>query len=85
MRLASAPDTVPGHPASRLWSLPGPLQQVRHREEKAEIAMIPKNTVKVEGKDADSVLKLIEALEDLDDVQKVEGNFDIDEAALAGA
>jgi YebC/PmpR family DNA-binding regulatory protein len=53
--------------------------------EEAEIAMLPKNTVKVEGKDADSVLKLIEALEDLDDVQKVWANFDIDVADMAGA
>ena len=53
--------------------------------EEAEIAMLPKNTVKVEGKDADSVLKLIEALEDLDDVQKVWAKFDIDVADMAGA
>jgi YebC/PmpR family DNA-binding regulatory protein len=51
----------------------------------AEIAWAPKNTVRVEGKDAESLVKLLEALEDLDDVQKVEGNFDIPEDALAGA
>lgn len=44
----------------------------------SEIVMIPKNTVRVDGKDAESVLKLIEALDDLDDVQKVHANFDID-------
>ena len=49
----------------------------------SEIAMIPKNTVKVDGKEAESVLKLIEALEDLDDVQKVHANFDIDVADMA--
>ena len=44
----------------------------------AEIAMIPKNTIKVAGKDATSLLKLLEELEELDDVQKVWANFDID-------
>ena len=53
--------------------------------QEAEIAMLPKSTIKVEGKDAESLLKLIEALEDLDDVQKVWANFDIDVADMAGA
>jgi YebC/PmpR family DNA-binding regulatory protein len=44
----------------------------------AELAMIPKNTVKLAGKEATSLLKLLEELEDLDDVQKVWANFDID-------
>jgi YebC/PmpR family DNA-binding regulatory protein len=49
----------------------------------AELALVPKNTVHVEGKDAEAVLKLIESLEELDDVQKVWANFDIDVADLA--
>ncbi|MEX1187243.1 MAG: YebC/PmpR family DNA-binding transcriptional regulator [Gemmatimonadaceae bacterium] len=49
----------------------------------AEIAWIPKNTVKVEGEVAESVLKLVEELEDLDDVQKVDANFDIDVEEMA--
>lgn len=44
----------------------------------SEIAMLPKNTVKVAGKDAETLLSLIESLEELDDVQKVWANFDID-------
>jgi len=48
------------------------------RAEEAELAMVPKNTVKVEGKDAQALLRLIEALEELDDVSKVFSNFDID-------
>ena len=48
----------------------------------AELAYVPKNTVRVEGKDAEAVLKLIESLEELDDVQKVWGNFDIDVEAM---
>ena len=52
----------------------------------AQITWVPKSTVKVEGADAQQLMKLLEALEDLDDVQKVEGNFDIDDAeALAEA
>ena len=47
--------------------------------------MIPKNTVQVDGKNAEQLLKLIEELEDLDDVQKVDANFDIDLAEMAKA
>src|SRR5574341_33407 len=49
----------------------------------AEIARIPKNTVKVEGGDAKRLLALIEALEEMDDVAKVFSNFDIDAEAMA--
>jgi YebC/PmpR family DNA-binding regulatory protein len=51
----------------------------------AEIAWIPKQTVRVEGGDARALLNLIEALEDLDDVQKVDANFDMDVSELAEA
>ncbi len=44
----------------------------------AEVQMIPQNTLKVEGKDAEGVLRLYEALEDHDDVQNVYADFDID-------
>ena len=49
----------------------------------SEIAYIPKNTVRVEGTDAESLMKLLEELEDLDDVQKVAANFDIDVAEMS--
>ncbi len=50
----------------------------------SELAMVPKNTVPVSGKEnIESLFKLIEALEELDDVQKVWANFDIDDAELA--
>ena len=39
--------------------------------------MIPQTSVKLEGKHAETMLKLMEALEDSDDVQKVNANFDI--------
>ncbi|HWH51614.1 MAG TPA: YebC/PmpR family DNA-binding transcriptional regulator [Gemmatimonadaceae bacterium] len=51
----------------------------------AELAMVPKTTVNVAGKDADSLLKLLETLEELDDVQKVWANFDMDVSAMARA
>lgn len=48
----------------------------------AEISMIPDNTVKLEGTDAIKMLKMIEALEDHDDVQEVYANYDIDDELL---
>jgi YebC/PmpR family DNA-binding regulatory protein len=51
----------------------------------AELAMVPKSTVKVEGADAERILRLVETLEELDDVSKVFSNFDIDAAQLAEA
>ena len=53
--------------------------------ESAEIAMVPTNTVKVEGDDAAKLLKLVEMLEDQEDVSKVFANFDIDATTLAEA
>ena len=49
----------------------------------AEVAMIPQNYVKVEGKEAEQTLKLLDALEDHEDVQHVWSNFDVDESQLA--
>ncbi len=48
----------------------------------AEITMIPQSTVKVEGKEAELVLKLVETLEDSDDIQRVYANFDIPDEEL---
>lgn len=45
--------------------------------EQAELTMVPQTTIKLEGKDAEHMLKLMEDLEDHDDVQKVYANFDI--------
>lgn len=49
----------------------------------AALAWIPKNLVKVEGENASALLKLLEALEDLDDVQKVDANFDMELSEIA--
>jgi YebC/PmpR family DNA-binding regulatory protein len=51
----------------------------------AEVEMVPQNYIKLEGGDARQMLKLMEALEDHDDVQKVSANFDISEADMAAA
>jgi YebC/PmpR family DNA-binding regulatory protein len=48
----------------------------------AELAWIPRSTVRVEGATAEQLIKLLEALEDLDDVQKVDANFDMDDSAI---
>ena len=48
----------------------------------AEVAMVPKNLMKLEGKNAQGMLRLSEALEEHDDVQNVYSNFDVDEKEL---
>ena len=48
----------------------------------ASVAMVPKNLIKLEGKSAQGMLRMYEALEDHDDVQNVYSNFDIDEKDL---
>jgi YebC/PmpR family DNA-binding regulatory protein len=48
----------------------------------AQVTYVPQSTVRVEGKDATSVIKLIEALEELDDVQAVYANYDIPDELL---
>ena len=45
-----------------------------------EISMIPSTTVKVTGKKADQLIRLLEALEDHDDVQKLWGNMEFEES-----
>ncbi len=48
----------------------------------ASISYIPKNTVKVTGADAEKLLKLLNALEELDDVQEVISNFEMDDKEM---
>ena len=45
----------------------------------AEVTMVPDTTVKLEGKDAEKIQNLVDALEENDDVQNVYGNYEIDE------
>lgn len=53
--------------------------------EQAELSWIPKSTVHVEGSTASQLIRLIEAIEELDDVQKVDANFDMDVSEMAEA
>jgi transcriptional/translational regulatory protein YebC/TACO1 len=53
--------------------------------EAAELTMIPKSTVTLDEADARRVLRLVDALEDSDDVQEVYANFDIPEDVLEAA
>ena len=58
------------------------LEKAGMQTESAEIAMVPKNTVKLEGKNAQAMLRLYDALEEHDDVQNVYGNYEVDEAEV---
>ncbi len=51
----------------------------------AEVSMVPQNKVHLAGRDAEVALKLLDALEDNDDVQNVYSNLDVDESALEDA
>lgn len=73
-----------------VYTLPAELDKVRealaakkYPVEGGELIMKPDNTVSVSESDAPKVLKLMEALEDHDDVQKVWANFDIPDQVLA--
>jgi transcriptional/translational regulatory protein YebC/TACO1 len=51
----------------------------------AEIAMVPQNYIKLTGAQATQMVRLVEALEEHDDVQHVYANFDIDESEIQAA
>jgi len=51
----------------------------------SEMTMIPQNMVKLEGKEAERMIRLMGAIEELDDVQKVYANFDIPDEILEAA
>ena len=53
------------------------------KPEEAEVQLVPENTIHLEGKEAEQLLKLMEILEDNDDLQHVYANFDIDEKVMA--
>ena len=72
-----------------VFTPPAVFEDVRSAIEKAGIAMasaeirkVPQNTVTIEGKDAEICMKLMDALEDHDDVQKVAANFDISDEVM---
>ncbi len=67
---------------ANLESVKKALQENEISFESAEITMEPSNTVKLEGKNAEHMLKMMDALEEHDDVQNIYSNFDIDESIL---
>ena len=71
--------------AASLHAVNDALKKSGIHVEEAEIALIPNSTVEVAGEDAEKLLRLMEALEDQDDVSKVFSNFDIDAETLAAA
>jgi YebC/PmpR family DNA-binding regulatory protein len=73
-----------------IYTAPGDLDAVRQAlaehqvpVSNAEIAMVPTTVIPLDPKEAGATLRLMERLEDLDDVQKVYTNLEISEAALA--
>ena len=58
------------------------LRRARVPVLEGQVSFTPQSTVRVEGKDATSVVRLIEALEELDDVQSVYANYDIPDEVL---
>jgi len=81
---AGAEDVIPAGDSYEIRCDVADFMTVRENLEKAgitytsaELTMIPKNTVAVDEADAKKVLRLLEALEDNDDVQEVYANFDI--------
>ncbi len=58
------------------------LEKAGIPHESAEIAMVPKNTIKLEGKNASAMQRLYDVLDEHDDVQSVYGNYEIDEAEV---
>jgi len=86
---AGADDVVESEGSVEVSADPKSFEAVRDalaasgfRPVSAEITMRPTMTVKLEGAQAESMLKLAEALEDLDDVQDVYANFDISESEM---
>jgi YebC/PmpR family DNA-binding regulatory protein len=69
-------------PPAEMEAVRSALDSGRVPLQDAEVTFVPQSTVRVEGKDAQSVLKLIEALEELDDVQSVYANYDIPDEVL---
>jgi YebC/PmpR family DNA-binding regulatory protein len=86
---AGAADLRRADAAFEITTAPGELDAVRRALEQrgvpiqsAEVTFIPQSTVRLEGKEAQQVLRLIEALEELDDVQHVYANFDIPDEVM---
>jgi YebC/PmpR family DNA-binding regulatory protein len=88
---AGADDITAEQDAYEIITAPAQFDRVKSALDKekipissAEITYVPKSTIKITGKQAEQMVKLMEALEELDDVQQVYSNFDIDVSELEG-
>jgi YebC/PmpR family DNA-binding regulatory protein len=89
---AGAEDIKTQEDTYEVFTAPGNLAKVQEALQQAgipmlsaEVVMIPNNTVKIDGKEAQQLLKMLDLLEEHDDVQKVHANFDIPEEVLESA
>jgi YebC/PmpR family DNA-binding regulatory protein len=71
--------------ASDLTAVRAALEEVGVEVQSAELSMEPKNTVEVEEGEARALLRLMDALEEHDDVDSVHANFDVPEEILERA
>ncbi len=69
-------------PPSQFEEVKKALEETGFKLNYAEVTMVPQTTVKLSGKEAEQMLKLMEGLEDSDDVQKVYANFDISDEEM---
>lgn len=86
---AGAEDMKKSDDMYEIYTDPGSLEEVRKYFEtkkiplkSVELTMVPQNTVEVGGDQAEQLLKLVDALEDNDDVQNVFGNFEIPDSEI---
>ncbi|MCD6452831.1 MAG: YebC/PmpR family DNA-binding transcriptional regulator [Dehalococcoidales bacterium] len=86
---AGAEDVIPENTSLQIYTKPDGLEMVRKTLEEsnipvesAEQMMVPKTTVELDEKAALQALRLVDKLEDLDEVQRVSINADFDEAVL---
>ena len=70
-------------PPDKLKEVKNAIEQAGINVSMAEVTMLPKNYVPVEGSVAEQMIKLMEALEEHDDVQNVYANFDMPEEAMS--
>ena len=75
--------TITGEP-NDLEAMQQALEAIEATINNAEVTMVPENSVEVEEKHVKTLMKLMDALDDCDDVQKVHSNFDISEELLSG-
>ena len=69
-------------PSTELFAVRSTLEEHDIAVESAQLTYLPKTSVELKGENAQTLLKLLDVLEDLDDVQKIHANFEIDDAEL---